>query len=133
MYNTKGYDFYYMHKKRWERHYWVGNIYNVYTMSWKLIQKDIKRKGKCALSTLCMISCFPPTWKDISNFVLTCQKIIAETIFLLIFCLCLRIYIWLLTCLEDAMLQKLKLCTRNWETSLTKCNEQLNVTKCIVK
>ena len=53
----------------------------------KIDTKDIKRKGKCALSTLCMISCFTPTGEDISNFVLTCQKVIAGTIFLLIFCL----------------------------------------------
>ena len=79
----------------------------------KIDTKGYKRKGKCALSTLCIISCFPPTCIDISNFVLTCQKIIAETIFLLIFCLCLRIYIWLLTCLGDVTLQKIKLCARN--------------------
>ena len=72
----------------------------------KIDTKGYKGKGKCALSTLCIISCFPPTCIDISNFVLTCQKIIAETIFLLIFCLCLRIYVGLLTCLEDVTLQK---------------------------
>ena len=98
----------------------------------KIDTKGYKGKGKCALSTLCIISRFTPTCIDISNFVLTCQKIIAETIFLLIFCLCLGIYIWLLTCLEDVSLKKSKLSARKRETGLTKCNEQLNVTKCIV-